>query len=132
MSGRLADDWAEFYVSTTNQMNSKRTYTALCLLGFIVPYYFLARFIAEHGLHLSLLINQVMASPGSAFFAVDVVISSVVLWVFIYHETRKRTIEFWWVCILANLAVGVSLALPLFLLLREMQMEKVRMMEGGH
>lgn len=105
-------------------MNVKRIYIVLCILGFAVPCYFLVQYFAEHGLRLSVLAGQVVASPITAFFAADVIVSSVVLWVFMYHETRKQSIKLWWVCIIANLAVGVSLALPLFLLLREIQIEK--------
>ncbi|SRR6266404_1822208 len=103
---------------------TKRVYAVLCLLGFSVPYYFFLRFAAEHGLRLSVLVNQLFANPITAFFAADVILSSLVLWVFMYQEIRKRTIKLWWVCIIANLAVGVSLALPLFLLLREIQTER--------
>ena len=105
-------------------MNMKRVYAVLCVLGFVAPYYFFLRFVAEHGLRLSLLVNQLFANPIAAFFAADVIVSSLVLWVFMYQETRKRSIKLWWVCIIANLAVGVSLALPLFLLLREIQTER--------
>lgn len=105
-------------------MNLKRVYAVLCVLGFVAPYYFLLRFVAEHGLRLSLLVSLVFANPASAFFAADVVVSSLVLWFYIYQETRRRSIKLWWICIVANLAVGVSLALPLFLLLREIQTER--------
>ena len=105
-------------------MNKKRgVYTALCVLGFAAPYYFFARFVGEHGFDFSLLIRQVFATPASSFFAADVIVSSVVLWVFIFREAGKRSIRFWWICLIANLAVGVSLALPLFLLLREIHIE---------
>lgn len=107
-------------------MNPKRMYIALCVLGFAVPYYFFWKFVSEHGLRLSVLVSQLFGSPISAFFGTDVIVSSVVLWVFIYAETRKRPIKLWWVCIVALLAVGVSLALPLFLLLREIEIEKER------
>ena|SRR6185503_14458083 len=103
---------------------TKRMYLVLCVLGFVVPYYFFLRFVAEHGLRLSVLVNQLFANPITAFFAADVVVSSLVLWVFMYQEVRKRSIKLWWVCIIANLAVGVSLALPLFLLLREIKTER--------
>jgi len=104
-------------------MNKKGIYAALCVLGFVVPYYFFVRFVAEHGLDFSMLARQVFATPASSFFAADVIVSSVVLWVFIFREAGKRSIPFWWICLIANLAVGVSLALPLFLLLREIQIE---------
>ena len=104
-------------------MNKKGIYAALCVLGFVVPYYFFVRFVAERGIDFSMLIRQAFATPASSFFAVDVIVSSVVLWVFIFREASKRSIRFWWICLIANLAVGVSLALPLFLLLREIHIE---------
>jgi hypothetical protein len=104
-------------------MNKKGIYAALSVLGFVVPYYFFVRFVADLGLDLSMLIRQVFATPASSFFAADVIVSSVVLWVFIFREASKRSIRFWWICLVANLAVGVSLALQLFLLLREIHIE---------
>jgi hypothetical protein len=47
-------------------------------------------------------------------------VSSLALWTLIYFEVRKRRIKYWWLPILANVAVGLSLALPLFLLMREL------------
>jgi len=96
----------------------KSVYVVLCILGTALPYYFFAPFVLDHGLNLSLLVQQVFATPGSSFFAADVIVSSVALWAFIAYERRKRPVQLWWLCIIANLAVGVSLALPLFLLLR--------------
>jgi hypothetical protein len=105
-------------------MKMKYIYAFLCLLGFGLPYYFFVPFVLENGLNLPLFIAQLFANPVSAFFGADVVVTSVVLWVFIYVEIRKMPIRLWWLCILANLTVGVSLGLPLFLLLRENATEK--------
>jgi hypothetical protein len=96
----------------------KYLYIALCVAGVAVPYYFFAPFVLEHGLNISLFMHQLMPTPVSSFFGADVVVSSVALWAFIAYERRKRPVRLWWLCIIANLAVGVSLALPLFLLLR--------------
>jgi hypothetical protein len=109
----------------------KTVYAVLCVLGFVLPYYFLISFLASHGLDVGLFFNQLFANPVSAFFAADVVVSSLVFWFFMYEETRKRPIELWWVCVLANLAVGVSLGLPLFLLLREFKMERETAKQGA-
>jgi len=99
----------------------KKTYALLCVLGFALPYYFFVPFVIGNGLNIQLFFNQLFANPISSFFGADVIVSSLALWAFIYHETRKRPIKLWWLCIIANLAVGVSLALPLFLLLREVE-----------
>jgi len=96
----------------------KYVYIALCVAGVAAPYYFFVPFVLEHGLNMSLFLRQLMATPVSAFFGADVVVSSIALWAFIAYERRKRPVRLWWLCIIANLAVGVSLALPLFLLLR--------------
>ena len=93
-------------------------YALLCVLGFALPYYFFVPFVLDHGLDVPLFVSQLFDNPISSFFGVDVIVSSLVLWAFIYFETRKRPVKLWWLCIIANLAVGVSLGLPLFLLLR--------------
>ena len=102
----------------------KQTYIVLCVLGFALPYYFLIPFVLTNGLHIPLLVSQLFANPISSFFGADVIVSSLALWAFIYHETRKQPVKIWWLAIIANLAVGVSLGLPLFLLLREIELEK--------
>ncbi len=104
----------------------KWIYALLCIAGFALPYYFFAPFLMENGLNLSLFVSQLFANPISSFFGADVIVSSLVLWAFIYHETRRQKVKLWWLCIIANLSVGVSLGLPLFLLLREIEMEKAK------
>jgi Terpene cyclase DEP1 len=99
-------------------------YIVLCVLGTVLPYHFLVPFVLQNGLNIRLFIEQLFASPVSAFFGADVMVSSAVLWVFAYSENRKQPVRLWWLCILANLMVGVSLGLPLFLLLREIAREK--------
>ena len=101
----------------------KRIYAALCILGFVVPYAFFIPFLFENGLNLELFARQMFANKIASFFSADVLVSSIVLWTFIYFETHKHTIRNWWLAILANLTGGVSLAMPLFLLLRETERE---------
>ena len=102
----------------------KKLYALLCVLGLVLPYYFFVQFLLTTGLDVELVMSQLFGNQVSAFFAADVFVSSVVLWVFIYHETRNRRVPHWWLCIVANLTVGVSLGLPLFLWLRQAEIEK--------
>ena len=101
----------------------KKVYALLCVLGFVLPYYFFVPFVSSNGLNLPLFVSQLFANQISAFFAADVVVSSLALWALVYHETRQRRIPLWWLCLVANLAVGVSLGLPLFLWLREIEIK---------
>jgi hypothetical protein len=97
----------------------KRVYALLCVLGLVWPYYFFIPFVQANGLNIRLIISHLFANQIAAFFGADVIVSSLALWAFIFHEIRKRRIRLWWLSIIANLAVGVSLGLPLFLWLRE-------------
>ena len=88
-------------------------------MGTILPYYFLISFLNRYGLDTDRIWDQLFLSELGAFFVMDVLISSIVLWVFIFTEGRRLGMRNLWVYILANLVVGVSLALPLFLYSRE-------------
>jgi hypothetical protein len=54
----------------------------------------------------------------------DVVVSAVALIVFMRIESARVGIGKRWIQILAVLVVGVSLGLPLFLYMRELQLER--------
>lgn len=100
-------------------MTRKHLYLLLAIVGFIVPYYFLISFFMAHGFDARLLIQQLFGTPISTFFAVDLIVSSVV---FIVYLSQKET-KLKWVYLIALFTVGLSLALPLLLFVREAQLE---------
>ena len=100
-------------------MKPKILYLLLCLTGAILPYWFFIQFLREHGLNLRLLVEQLFANSISSFFGIDVIVSTVCLWLFVFFEGRRARVKNLWAPIVASLLVGVSLGLPLFLYLRE-------------
>jgi hypothetical protein len=99
-------------------------YVVLCIVGTALP---LAQFIpwlVERGLDLPLFIQQAVATPIASFAWSDLVISGVVVVLFTLTEGRRIGMRHAWASLL-GLAVGVSLALPLFLLLRERHLATV-------
>ena len=94
-------------------------YLVLCILGTVLPYSQFVPFVREHGLNTSLLVEQLFANRISGFFGLDVIISSLVLWVLVLTEGRRQRMSHLWVYIASSLLVGVSLGLPLFLYVRE-------------
>ncbi|WP_028973835.1 DUF2834 domain-containing protein [Spirochaeta cellobiosiphila] len=98
----------------------KRIYFTLAIIGLVVPYFFLVSFFIKNGFNLELLISQIFQTNGSRFFAVDVIISAIVLVIFIGNENKKRKIKFSWISILGTFTVGVSFGLPVFLFLKEL------------
>lgn len=105
-------------------MKSKNLYLGLCVVGTVLPYSQLIPFLREHGPDIRLLFAQMFANWIAGFFALDVIVSSIVLWVLVFTEGRKQGVRHLWAPIVANLAVGVSLGLPLFLYLRETRLER--------
>lgn len=109
----------EFRVIRGKRFMIQHLYLALCVAGTVLPCSQFFPFLAEHGLNISLFIEQLFANRISAFFALDVIVSSVVLWVFVLTEGRRQRMNHLWIYLLASLTVGVSLGLPLFLYMRE-------------
>jgi TRAP-type uncharacterized transport system fused permease subunit len=99
-------------------MQRKSVYLLLCVAGAVLPYWQFIPWVLDNGLNMSLLLNQLFANRVSAFFATDVIVSAVVVFVFVAFE-RNRMGSQWWLPVLAVLTVGVSLGLPLALYLRE-------------
>jgi hypothetical protein len=95
------------------------TYLTLCILGTVLPYSQFGPFLVEHGLAPGIFVAMLFANKVSAFFGWDVIVSSVVVWVFVWSEGRRLEMGHLWIYVAATLLVGVSLALPLFLYVRE-------------
>ncbi len=104
-------------------MSRKNIYLTLALIGLLLPYYFLFKFLGVNGFDIPLLVGQLFANNISTFFAVDLVISILVFWIYMIAEANKLQMKNWWLYILASLTVGLSFALPLFLYFRERELE---------
>jgi len=69
-------------------VNRKNLYLFLCVLGAAIPYTQFVPWVMENGLHMGLLVRQLFANRISAFFGLDVLVSSAVLLVFMRAEGR--------------------------------------------
>ena len=101
-------------------------YLVAAILGAILPLSQLIPFLAAYGLDMPLLFKQLFANHISAFFGLDVIVSSFALWLLVFSEGRRRGMRNLWLYVICNLAVGVSLALPLFLFFRERRLNAER------
>jgi hypothetical protein len=104
-------------------MRVKSLYLVLCVAGTVLPYTQLIPFLRAHGLDLQLFFQQLFSTWIGGFFGMDVIVSSIVLWVLVLTEGRRAGVRHLWAPIAANLAVGVSLGLPLFLYMREARLQ---------
>jgi hypothetical protein len=101
----------------------QRLYLVAAMLGTILLVSQLVPFLTAHGFDMPLFFNQLFQTHVSAFFGMDVIVSSFVLWLFVFSEGRRRGMKNLWLYVVCNLAVGVSLALPLFLFYRECKLK---------
>jgi hypothetical protein len=96
----------------------KSFYLFAAVIGTVVPYAFFASFISTNGLDIPLFLSSLFVNGASGGFAADLVITSVAFWAWSYFDAKKHNIQWWWI-IPANLLVGLSLALPLYLFFRQ-------------
>jgi hypothetical protein len=101
-------------------MKATVKYAALCMVGTLAPLSAFVPWVIRHGLDARLFTQLLFANPVSAFFAMDVLVSAVVIMVWTRQEA-KEGLRQWWAPILGTLLVGGSLGLPLLLFLREQQ-----------
>lgn len=96
----------------------KTRYLVLFVLGSVLPLSQLVPWAAVHGADPRLFLSELFANHVSGFFALDVIVSAVVLFTWIATERRRLGLRHAWLPVLATLAIGVSAGLPLLLYMR--------------
>jgi hypothetical protein len=104
-------------------MRLRYIYLGLCLLGAALPLSQLVPWLATHNLNLPLFFSELFSTRIGAFFGMDVIVSALVLFLFIGVEGRRLRMRRLWLPVLATIGVGVSLGFPLFLYLRQLELE---------
>ena len=105
-------------------MTFQSIYLVLSILGFALPYSQLVPFFIDNGLDFSLFFSQLFANRISTDFAFDLLVSSVVFWIFLYKEGKRIDLKFLWVYVVLNLIVGLSFALPFFCFMRVRHLDR--------
>ena len=100
-------------------MRMKNTYLLLCVIGAAFPLTQLIPWVHDHGLNIPLLLDEAFGNRISAFAWLDVVVSAVTVLIFIMWEGKRIGMGKLWIPIIGLFSIGVSLGLPLFLLMRE-------------
>jgi hypothetical protein len=118
-------------------MKLKTLYLILCVIGAVLPYWQFVPWVSQNGLSMPLFFHELFANSISSFFGMDALVSAAVLGVFMRSEGSRLHIAGRWLPVLALLLVGVSLAFPMFLYMRERdlaQTEPATKFEsvGGH
>jgi hypothetical protein len=107
-------------------MKLRHLYLAFAVFGLVVPYLqFIPWIMEHHALNMPLFVRDLFANRISAFFALDVIVSAVVLISFIQAEGKRLGMRLLWLPTIGTLLIGVSLGFPLFLYQRQLKLDRV-------
>jgi hypothetical protein len=96
----------------------KTIYLSLFVLGTVLPLWEFSPWLLEHGLNIPLFVEQMFPNRVAGAFSIDVLVSTVVLWVFVLTDGPRARVPHLWAPLLFNVVAGVSSGFPLFLYLR--------------
>ncbi len=90
----------------------KNLYLILAVAGAVVPYLFFFQFFGQVGLDLPAFLGVLFANGAVAGFTADLLISSLVFWVYMFNRKGGPAP---WLFVILNLTIGLSCALPAYL-----------------
>ena len=94
-------------------------------MGAVLPMYQFMNFLFENGLDWALFFEQLFATPLSRSLAYDLMIAAAVFLVFMYKEGKILHFKHLWIYLACTFLIGLSVALPLFLYVREVNLKKI-------
>ena len=89
----------------------KNFYLIAAIAGAVVPYIFFVDFFTSEGINLAGFVSALFVNGAAGGFAADLLITSAVFWAYLVAARVPRV----WLYVLANLTIGLSFALPLYL-----------------
>jgi hypothetical protein len=101
------------------EVTKRNLYLGLAFAGAIVPYIFFIRHFADAGFGLPDFLSALFANPAAGGFTADLLISSLVFWIAMYHRRSRGKGPKPLLFIILNLTIGLSCALPAYLAANE-------------
>lgn len=114
-----------------NKLQIKHLYIILCIFGFILPYSQIIPILLEGNFGFQMMMDQLFANRISTLFALDLFVTATAFIVFAVYEGLILKIKHLWIPIVASILVGASLGFPLFLYMRQINLEKSKTKKVG-
>ncbi len=100
-------------------MSIRSFYLATAVIGTVVPWLLFGSFFGRHGPDIPLFLRSLFANGAAGDFSADVLITIIIFWVWSWRDAARHGVTRWWLVLPASFFVGLSLALPLYLYMRE-------------
>jgi hypothetical protein len=97
----------------------KRLYLMLAIAGAVLPYGFFIQHFSSEGVGLAGFVAALFANPAAAGFTTDLLCTSLIFWVFLLQQWRRKKGPPPLLFIVLNLLIGLSCAFPAYLYARE-------------
>ena len=120
---------------TTNPTRPARSglfalYVSLAVIGTVLTYAIFLPVVVMHGQNPAEFSQQATSSPIAILLTLDILLSSLVFWIFMWSDAKRHHLRGWRLFIIPNLCIGLFCALALYLLWREAKINTVEV--GGH
>ena len=97
----------------------KALYLALAIVGAAIPYAFFMQHFSNEGVSLPGFVAALFANAAAGGFTADLLVTSVVFWIFMVHQRKRGKGPHPILFIILNLSIGLSCAFPAYLYARE-------------
>ncbi len=94
-------------------------YLVAAIVGTVLPWMDFLPFCQGVGFSPPEILRALYTNGATSGLSNDFFITCVVLWVFAYIDSRQSGVKRWWFVIPAAPLIGLSMALPAYLFLRE-------------
>jgi hypothetical protein len=107
-----------------DRMRQRGLYLILAIVGFVISVYFVFS-LAVGNPNGRVLLHELFGTRISAFFALDLILSSIVFIRYLRKEAKRYSMgRGWtWLCLVGLFTLGLAFALPVFLYAREWYIE---------
>lgn len=90
----------------------------MCVIGTILPWAHFIVYFTNEPSNLINIITNIFPNPLASGFTTDLLISIMVLLVWTYFDIGRQNIKKWLLLVFSTCFVGLSLSLPLYLLMK--------------
>ncbi len=99
----------------------KNLYLAMAIVGGVIPYVFFMQHFSTAGFGLGEFVGALFANPASGGFTADLLLTSMIFWIFMFHQRSRNKAPAPPMFVVLNLLIGLACAFPAYLYARERQ-----------